>query len=85
MLLAALHQRLRARGQTLLDYYVAILERLGGYDNVNRSLVMQGAEGILKKDRIMESLRRDPPRTLGGEPRARACSTSGTRPSSGPS
>ena len=34
MLLAALHQRLRARGQTLLDYYIAILERLGGYDNV---------------------------------------------------
>jgi phosphoglucomutase/phosphomannomutase len=67
MLLAALHQRLRARGQTLLDYYVAILERLGGYDNVNRSIVMQGAEGILKKDRIMQSLRRDPPRELGGQ------------------
>jgi phosphoglucomutase/phosphomannomutase len=68
LMLAALHQRLRARGQNLLDYYVAILERLGGYDNVNRSLVMQGADGILKKDRIMESLRRDPPRALGGEP-----------------
>jgi phosphomannomutase len=68
MMLAALHQRLRARGQTLLDYYVTILERLGGYDNVNRSLVMQGAEGILKKDRIMESLRKSPPKRLGGEP-----------------
>lgn len=68
MLLAALHQRLRARGENLLDYYVAILERLGGYDNVNRSLVMQGADGIGKKDRIMQSLRRDPPRTLGGQP-----------------
>jgi hypothetical protein len=68
MMLAALHQRLRARGQNLLDYYVAILEHLGGYDNVNRSLVMQGADGILKKDRIMESLRKSPPKRLGGEP-----------------
>jgi phosphomannomutase len=68
LMLASLHQRLRARGKNLLDYYVEILERLGSYDNVNRSLVMQGADGILKKDRIMESLRRDPPKTLGGQP-----------------
>lgn len=66
MMLAALHQRLRSRGSNLLDYYVAILERLGGYDNLNRSIVMQGADGILKKDRIMESLRRDPPTQIGG-------------------
>ena len=68
MLLASLHQRLRASGRTLLDYYVEILEKLGGYDNLNRSLVMLGADGILKKDRIMESLRRDPPKAIGGEP-----------------
>ncbi len=68
MYLAALHQREAARGRTLLDYYVAILERLGGYDNVNRSIVMLGAEGILKKDRIMASLRADPPDELGGQP-----------------
>jgi phosphoglucomutase/phosphomannomutase len=68
MMLASLHQRLRSQGRTLLDYYVAILEQLGGYDNLNRSLVMLGAEGILKKDRIMESLRRDPPEQIGGEP-----------------
>lgn len=66
MMLAALHQRLRSRGSNLLDYYVAILERLGGYDSLNRSIVMQGADGILKKDRIMESLRRDPPAQIGG-------------------
>ena len=66
LFLAALHQRLRSRGSNLLDYYVSILERLGGYDNLNRSIVMQGAEGILKKDRIMESLRRDPPSQIGG-------------------
>jgi phosphoglucomutase/phosphomannomutase len=67
MMIASLHQRLRKQGRTLLDYYALILERLGGYDNLNRSLVMLGADGILKKDRIMESLRRDPPREIGGE------------------
>jgi phosphoglucomutase/phosphomannomutase len=68
MLLAALHQRESARGRTLLDYYTAILERLGGYDNVNRSVVMLGADGIVKKDRIMASLRERPPREIGGQP-----------------
>ncbi len=67
MYLAALHQRLRGEGRTLLDYYVEILERLGGYDNVNRSIVMLGAEGILKKDRIMASLRESPPDRIGGQ------------------
>lgn len=68
MYLAALHQRESARGRTLLDYYGAILERLGSYDNVNRSIVMLGAEGIGKKDRIMQSLRDEPPTQIGGLP-----------------
>lgn len=67
MYLAALYQREAVRGRTLLDYYVAILEQLGGYDNVNRSIVMGGAEGMLKKDRIMASLREQPPGELGGQ------------------
>lgn len=68
MYLAALHQRLRAEGRTLLDYYIEILERLGGYDNVGRSITMIGAEGMLKKDQIMASLRDDPPSSIGGQP-----------------
>jgi phosphoglucomutase/phosphomannomutase len=67
MYLAALHQRETARGRTLLDYYVGILEALGGYDNVNRSIVMLGADGILKKERIMASLRETPPSEIGGQ------------------
>lgn len=66
MYLAALYQRLYREGQTLLDYYVQILEELGGYADVNRSIMMIGAEGMLKKDRIMASLRKSPPKTLGG-------------------
>lgn len=68
MYLAALYQRLQTEGRTLLDYYVQILEELGGYADVNRSIMMAGAEGSLKKDRIMEFLRRTPPQTLGGRP-----------------
>lgn len=70
MYLAALHQRLRQQGQTLLDYYIRILEELGGYDDVNRSIMMVGAEGVSKRDRIMDSLRdwlRNPrPKTVAG-------------------
>lgn len=66
--LAALYQMLRQEGLTLLDYYVQILEELGGYDCVNRSIMMTGPEGMMKKNRIMQSLRESAPATLGGYP-----------------
>ena len=62
--LAALYQRLQREGKSLLDYYIHILEELGGYDNVARSITLIGAGGLLKKDRIMASLRASPPKTL---------------------
>ncbi|MFQ5740408.1 MAG: hypothetical protein ACE5JX_15475 [Acidobacteriota bacterium] len=68
MYLAALHQRLCREDRNLLDYYVQILEELGGYDNVSRSILMAGAEGMLRKARIMRSLRSSPPKVLGGQP-----------------
>ncbi len=68
MYLAGLYQRLRTQGRTLLDYYVSILEQLGGFDTVNRSIMMAGASGMERKDRIMGWLRESPPRTLGGQP-----------------
>ena len=64
MYLAALYQRLQREGKTLLDYYIQIVEELGSYDNVARSITLNGAGGMLKKDRIMASLRKSPPRTL---------------------
>ncbi len=66
MYLAVLHQRLRQQGHTFLDYYCQILEELGGYDDVSRSITMTGVEGILKRDRIMTSLRESPPDKIGG-------------------
>jgi len=66
MYLAALYQILRRRGQSLLDYYCAILEELGGYDDSLRSIMMSGPEGVRRKNALMESLRDDPPTQLGG-------------------
>ena len=63
---ATLYQQLRQEGKTLLDYYIHILEVLGGYADVNRSIMMSGAEGVLRRDRLMISLRETPPRQLGG-------------------
>ena len=68
MVLAALYQRLRLQGRTLLDYYVGILEQLGGYADVGRSIAMAGAGGVARRDRLMASLRGSPPETLAGHP-----------------
>lgn len=63
---AALYQRLLEEGRTLLDYYVAILDEMGGYDTVNRSITMCGAEGLLRKEQLLASLRQSPPEQLAG-------------------
>ena len=63
---ATLYQQLRQEGKTLLDYYIHILEELGGYADVNRSIMLRGAEGVVRRDRLMRSLRDTPPRQLGG-------------------
>ena len=66
MFLAALYQKLQQEGRTLLDYYIEILEKLGGYADTGRSIVMTGAEGGIQRDRIVASLRASLPETLGG-------------------
>ena len=67
MYLAALYQRLSSEGRTLLDYYLQILEELGASADISRSILMAGADGVFKRDRIMKSLRESPPQTLGGQ------------------
>ena len=66
MFLAALYQRLAGQGRTLLDYYAEIIGRMGGYDNVNRSIMMSGAVGNENKARIMAALRARPPAQFAG-------------------
>jgi phosphoglucomutase/phosphomannomutase len=66
MFLAALYQKVWLERRNLLDYYIEILEKLGGYADMGRSIVMTGAEGGIQRDRIVASLRASLPKTLGG-------------------
>src|SRR5258708_789332 len=66
MYLAALYQRLRRQGRNLHDYYVQILDHVGPHADFNRSIMMSGADGVFKRDRIMESLRQAPLNTVAG-------------------
>ncbi|NUM34006.1 MAG: phospho-sugar mutase [Candidatus Brocadiae bacterium] len=66
MYFAALYQMLHKQGKNILDYYIQMLEELGGYDNVNRSIMMSGAQGMLKQKKVMEALRENLPKTFGG-------------------
>ena len=68
MFLAALYQKVKMEGRNLLDYYTEILEKLGGYADTGRSLVMTGAEGGIQRDRLVASLRASLPATMGGRP-----------------
>ena len=68
MYLAALYQRLKAEGRNLFDYYVQILNDLGPYADTSRSIMMNGADGAFKRDKIMESLRAMPLRSVAGSP-----------------
>ncbi len=67
MYLAALQQRLHHGGSTLLDYYAKILEEVGSYDTMPRSIMMTGVDGMLKKDQIMNSIREKPFEAIGGQ------------------
>lgn len=67
MYLAALYQRLRRQGRNLLDYYIDILDDVGPFADSSRSIMMNGADGIFKRDRIMESLRQEPLRLIDGQ------------------
>ena len=68
MLLAGLHGRLAESGETLLDYYVALLRHIGAHDCGGRSIVLKGASGNARRDSIMTALRDAPPAELGGQP-----------------
>jgi len=68
MYLACLYQRLRRQGQNLLDYYVRVLDHIGPYADFSRSIMLTSADGVFKRDLIMESLRRSPFTAIAGSP-----------------
>ena len=69
---AILHRRLAAEGRTIRDYYVSILDELGGHAEAARSLVMTGEKGVENTTKTMASLRAEPPSEIGGVPVTRA-------------
>ena len=66
VLLAILHQRMQRSQRTLFDYYTHILDEVGAFDSVSRSIMMPGADGMRLKDQIMASLRHSPPAEVAG-------------------
>jgi phosphoglucomutase/phosphomannomutase len=66
MYLAALYQRLRREGRNLLDYYIDVLDDVGPYADSNRSIMMNGADGVGMRDSIIASLRETPLHSIDG-------------------
>ncbi len=65
--LAALYQRLaRESRNTLFDYYLGVLQRIGYFAESNRSLVMLGQKGLRNTAKLMASLRDDPITEIAG-------------------
>jgi phosphoglucomutase len=67
-LIAHLHARMSARGQTLWDYLMQVFDATGVHLEYGRSLVLLGADGAQTIRAVMRSLREEPMEYLGREP-----------------
>jgi phosphoglucomutase/phosphomannomutase len=66
LLLAEMALDLKRRGQSVPDYLRAVERRFGCFRNELRNLVMTGIEGKAQMARILDRLRAEPPRQIGG-------------------
>lgn len=60
----ALHQK--RLGRTVVDYLDDINRQFGYYRNETINIVMAGLEGKSNMNRMLDALRNDPPKTIGG-------------------
>ena len=58
----------KAKGLGLYDVMQALYAKYGMYQNSLLNFDFEGAAGMEKMAQIMEDLRKDPPKTLGGMP-----------------
>jgi phosphoglucomutase len=65
MLLCEAAAYYKTKGKTLLDVLNEIFEKYGYYKEKQISLVLEGAEGKARIDRMMESYRKDFPQQIG--------------------
>ena len=68
LLLATLSARLRRQGRNLVDYYCDMLEDVGAHADAARAVVLPGVQGAVDRDRLMTSLRNEPPGQVAGQP-----------------
>jgi len=66
LLLASLAAEVKAQGQTLYEKLEALYWQFGYHAEQTTSKQMPGSEGMANMKRLMEQLRDDPPRELGG-------------------
>lgn len=68
MLITEMAAYYKAKGMTLYDAVNAIYERYGYYKEATVNVVMKGLDGLKKMAALMEGIRKDPPKELGGRP-----------------
>ena len=56
----------KEKGMTLWDAMLSLYERYGYYKDEVRSITLKGKEGLAKIAEILETLRKNPPKELGG-------------------
>ena len=66
VLLCELAAKLKKDGKTIVDYLNSIYEEYGYYRNFQSSIILQGAEGSAKIEKIQKALRKKPPSEIGG-------------------
>ena len=59
---------LAAQGKTLLDLLDELYVKYGYYKELQESLYLEGAEGSMKMNAIMDGLRKNPPGEIAGHP-----------------
>lgn len=66
MLIAEMAAYYRGRGMTLADALDKLYERYGYYMEASKSIVMDGLDGTERMQKLMDSLRNDPPTEICG-------------------
>ncbi len=66
MMIAEMTAYYRARGMTLADALDGLYARYGSYREDTSDLYMEGLDGIVRRRRLMQTLRECPPAALGG-------------------
>ncbi len=56
----------KAQGKTLWDAMIELYERYGYYKDDIKSITLKGIEGLQKIQEILETLRKNPPKEIGG-------------------